>query len=166
MATQTILAEQLATAAKTDPEEMYYTGSEWLPGPAPAKVTPTSVPVKLWPTAAAPPPRHPRAARRVVFRSQCARLDWRAKWAASSNKAPSLQIQSPKAYVEAAKDDMVEKLRREASYEVPAGAEEVVIDGAPYVQYGADRGGRKLEAGPLQGKVISEIDVPPLARVA
>ena len=47
-----------------------------------------------------------------------------------------------------------------------AGAEEVVIDGAPYVQYGADRGGRKLEAGPLQGKVVSEIDVPPLARVA
>ena len=54
MATQTILAEQLATAAKTDPEQMYYTGSEWLPGPPPAKVTPTSVPVKLWPTAAAP----------------------------------------------------------------------------------------------------------------
>ena len=112
MATQTILAEQLATAAKTDPEQMYYTGSEWLPGPPPAKVTPTSVPVKLWPTAAAPPPRHPRAARRVVFRSQCARLDWRAKWAASTKAAPSLQIQSPKAYVEPAKDDIVEKRKR------------------------------------------------------
>ena len=123
MATQTILAEQLATAAKSDPKEMYFTGSEWLPGPPPAKVTPTSVPVKLWPTAAAPPPRHPRAARRVVFRSQCARLDWRAKWAASTKAAPSLQIQSPKAYVEPAKDDVVEKLRREAADELPAGAQ-------------------------------------------
>ena len=139
MATQTCLADELIKAPPSDPVGMYYTGSEWLPGPPPAKVTPTSVPVKLWPTAAAPPPRHPRAARRVVFRSQCARLDWRAKWAASSNKAPPLQIQSPKAYVEPAKDDMVEKLRREAVVDLPAGAEEVVIDGAPYVQYGADR---------------------------
>ena len=166
MATQTLLAEQLSKAPPSDPVGMYYTGSEWLPGPPPAKVTPTSVPVKLWPTAAAPPPRHPRAARRVVFRSQCARLDWRAKWAASTKAAPSLQIQSPKAYVEPEKDGLEEKLRREAAEELPAGAEEVVIDGAPYVQYGADLGGRKLEAGPLRGKVVSAIDVPPLARVA
>ena len=166
MATQTLLAEQLSKAPPSDPVGMYYTGSEWLPGPPPAKVTPTSVPVKLWPTAAAAPTAHPRAARRVVFRSQCARLDWRAKWAASTKAAPSLQIQSPKAYVESKEDDLEEKLRREAAEELPAGAEEVVIDGAPYVQYGADLGGRKLEAGPLRGKVVSAIDVPPLARVA
>ena len=78
---------------------------------------------------------------------------------------PRCRSRAPR-LVEPAKDDLEEKLRREAYDELPAGAEEVVIDGAPYVQYGADLGGRKLEAGPLRGKVVSAIDVPPLARVA
>lgn len=158
MATQTLLDEHLSNAPQSD---MYFTGSEWLKGPAPAQVPPTTVPVTLWPATAAAAARRPA---KVVFRSQSARLDWSAKWA-SAKAAPDLKIQSMKAYVEPEPEDMRSRLRREVG-ELPADLEEVRIGGKPYVQYGAERGGVKATAGPLKGHVLSHIDVPPLTRLA
>jgi hypothetical protein len=114
---------------------------------------------------------HASATEKVVFRSQYAQMDWREKWEpelkaekAKKAKFPSTKLQfydQTNPYGEEDPLDTLENWHKEFNETMT----EVEVDGKPYYEYGADKGGRKLKGGPMKGQVVSQIDIPPLFRI-
>ncbi|KAH8072159.1 hypothetical protein JL720_11200 [Aureococcus anophagefferens] len=184
-----VLDEKLANAECQDPKGMYFDGSSWVKGEAPGTVPKTKAIFhgqmngkfacgvdlakfqKEKAEEEAKAEKTHASATEKVFRSQYAQMDWREKWEpelkaekAKKAKFPSTKLQfydQTNPYGEEDPLDTLENWHKEFNETMT----EVEVDGKPYYEYGADKGGRKLKGGPMKGQVVSQIDIPPLFRI-
>jgi hypothetical protein len=184
----------LAHGDSNDPKGFYHDGTHWVAGEAPGTVPKTKAVFHGSKNGAfacgvdlakfkkdkekeeADPEGHKFATEKVVFRTQCAEMDMKTKWRPDMLKQRQEMAKNPSTKLQFFNQDdpygEVDNFYKQFDAEEDAlnnpnpALEDVEIDGKPYVEFGADKGGRRLEAGPLKGEVTSEIDIPPLVRVA
>lgn len=193
--TERILDPKLLTKAESnDPKGFYHDGSHWVAGEAPGTVPKTKAIFhgakngkfacgvdltkfkKDRDEEKADPENHKFQQETVVFRSQYAQLDCKTKWKPEIKAQRLADKKNPKTKLQFYNQDdpygQLEHFYKEfdesEALEAAGGLDKfaVEIDGKPYYEFGGDKGGRALEAGPLKGQVVSNITIPPLLRVA
>ncbi|KAH8047485.1 hypothetical protein JL722_13114 [Aureococcus anophagefferens] len=179
-----VLDEKLANAECQDPKGMYFDGSSWVKGEAPGTVPKTKAifhgqmngkfacgvdlakfQKEKAEEEAKAEKTHASATEKVVFRSQYAQMDWREKWEpelkaekAKKAKFPSTKLQfydQTNPYGEEDPLDTLENWHKEFNETMT----EVEVDGKPYYEYGADKGGRKLKGGPMKGQAPDKMTI-------